>query len=81
MKRISTLLLIAFFGFCVTKINAQESSPDKIRLSDLNLKKVEQAWWTAQKDKAIDGKFIVIGKQGYRNGNRGDGYGIYLVCD
>ena len=49
-------------------VSAQTSGLDELKLSDLDLKKVEQPWWTAQKNKAINGQGIVIGGEKYNNG-------------
>lgn len=47
---------------------AQTNGLDELKLSNLDLKKVEQPWWTAQKNKAINGQGIIIAGVKYKNG-------------
>jgi hypothetical protein len=54
--------------FIASLASAQTSVFDELKLSDLDLKKVEQPWWTAQKDKAINGEEILIAGEKYRHG-------------
>ncbi|MFT7034371.1 MAG: hypothetical protein ACJA2S_002885 [Cyclobacteriaceae bacterium] len=62
LKFFTILCFIASFA------SAQTSGLDQLKLSDLDLKKVEQPWWTAQKNKAINGKEIVIAGEKHRSG-------------
>ena len=62
-------ILVAFLiGFSTTIIQAQNVKPNRLELSSLDLKKVEQPYWTAQKNKAIDGKPINIKGQKFKSG-------------
>jgi hypothetical protein len=62
------LKYLAALYFITSLASAQTSGLDQLQLSDLDLKKVEQPWWTAQKNKAINGEGIVIGGEKYKNG-------------
>ena len=59
-----TYLLVVFY---TVGINAQ-TQIKQLQLSELNLKKVQQPYWTAQKDKAINGKPIAIKGKQFKNG-------------
>ena len=62
-------ILVAFLiGFFTTTIQAQDKKSNRLELSGLDLKKVEQPYWTAQKNKAIDGKQMIISGQKYKSG-------------
>lgn len=47
---------------------AQEIALDQLKLSNLDLKKVEQPWWSAQKNRAINGEKIQLAGEGFSNG-------------
>ena len=62
-------ILVAFLiGFSTTIIQAQDAKSNRLELSGLDLKKVEQPYWTAQKNKAIDGKQMTIKGQKFKSG-------------
>ncbi len=64
-----TKLKIAVVLLCITSVvMAQEIALDQLKLSNLDLKKVEQPWWTAQKNRAINGEKIEIADQAFSNG-------------
>ncbi|WP_349528383.1 NPCBM/NEW2 domain-containing protein [Reichenbachiella sp. MALMAid0571] len=55
--------------FCITSlVRAQDATLDQLKLSNLDLKKVEQPWWSAQKNRAINGEKIQISGESYSNG-------------
>ena len=62
-------ILVAFLiGFSTPILRAQDAKPNRLELSGLDLKKVEQPYWVAQKDKAIDGKQMIIRGQKFKSG-------------
>ncbi len=63
MKDLSNLI----FFFLPFTFFVQETK-EFIYLSDLNLKYVDQAWWTPQKDRAINSEKIRIGGKEYKKG-------------
>ncbi|GAA3553608.1 NPCBM/NEW2 domain-containing protein [Snuella lapsa] len=67
MNTLNKLYITALI-FSITLLNAQQSSRYELNISDLDLKKVEQPWWTAQKNKAINGAAISISGDKYRKG-------------
>lgn len=60
---ISVLLLIGG-----SALNAQQTTTGELQLSNADLGKVEQPWWTAQKDKAITGQPILIKGERFKKG-------------
>ncbi|WP_242204193.1 NPCBM/NEW2 domain-containing protein [Aestuariivivens insulae] len=64
LNKLFVTILLCFFAI----LNAQQSSWYQLNISDLDLRKVEQPWWTAQRNKAINGETIRIAGENYRSG-------------
>ena len=67
MKKINLAYLLISCMLTMA-IQAQESNNDEVLLSVLDLSRVEQPWWTAQKNKAITGEKIYIKGKRYKKG-------------
>jgi len=68
MKKPAILLIGIILSFYANNIKAQETKLSTLSLSGMDMKKVEQPYWTAQKNRAINGKEMVINGQKFRNG-------------
>jgi len=67
MKFIKHTLPFLFFIGC-SLINAQQLANGKLVLSDSDVSKIEQPWWTAQSNKAITGQDIFINGEKFTKG-------------
>ncbi|MDN5202213.1 NPCBM/NEW2 domain-containing protein [Fulvivirgaceae bacterium BMA10] len=65
LQKLNFFILLCFFS---TGVLAQQNDLDLLRLSELDLKKLEQPWWSAQKNSAINGRKISIGGESHSNG-------------
>ena len=58
------LLMLSSFGTSY----AQENKLSSVELSDLDLQKIQQPYWKAQKDKAINGQALTIKDESFKKG-------------
>jgi len=82
--KISTIILLynLFILSFYSTSYAQESRLSRIELSDLNLEKIYQPYWDAQKDRAIDGQTLMIKDKTFKKGiGTISGSHIYIFLD
>ncbi|SIR32296.1 NPCBM/NEW2 domain-containing protein [Maribacter ulvicola] len=65
---ISKKTIYLFFSLLVTLSYGQQGTLDQLNVSDLDMSKIEQPWWTAQKNRAITGEKISISGKEFTHG-------------
>ena len=61
-------IYLPLFLFFSISTHSQHAGKGTISLSELDIEKPEQPWWSAQKNKAITGVPIQIGGVSFKNG-------------